>query len=319
MPDGLDQQFSEAQAQVARRDQLRQALVEAKEQRGRSEYQLRLVEAALEQLTERLQSMDGFSLGGLARTLLGRREQDRAKAQEDVASVQEHRDRAVAALQEIEQQVQNMEAELADLRDIDATLKTLCDRKQQQLLASPGGAAGELRGVIEDINGVKAGLARVEKAVQVGEHLVERLNSMHSSLLRARGRHVHGHGALASLVVNTVMDRSAGGAVGRVRDGLQQLEKALGDLPIDRASNLDGELVRLSVGVAELKAKFASAGPSSLAMDDSVLGPTIDVLHQVLALLTEKRDKLRKQVKELETARASSLGVGGSNSSAARP
>ncbi|MBI4718352.1 MAG: hypothetical protein HY763_11140 [Planctomycetes bacterium] len=316
MLDALDQQISEAQALVARRDQLRQALVEAKEQRGRSEYQLRLVEAALEQLTERLESMDGFSLGGLARALLGRREAERAKAQEDVVSVQEHRERAVAALQETEQHIQDMETELTELRDIDATLKALCDRKQQQLLASHGGAAGELRRVIEDVNSVKGDLARVEKAVQIGEHLVERLNSMHSSLLRARGRHLHGHGALASLVVNTVMDRSAGGAVGRVRDGLQQLEKALGDLPIDRASNLDGELVRMSVGVAELKAKFAAAGPSTLAMDDSVLGPTVDVVHQVLALLTEKRDRLRTHVKELETARASSLSVGGNGSPA---
>ncbi len=310
MSNNLDAQLTEARQQLADREQIRQSLAATRERLGKKNYDLTVLEACLASIDADVKAFESITLSSLWDSMLGRRDSKLNEKREEAVSLHQEFEQCAADVSTMAQQVKEMEEQLSTLAEIDRTFQSLCEQKQQRIFDRGDEQSGSLRALVDDLNAFKAERQRVEKALQIGKHVQERLRSMSSAVDRARHKGVGpgGVGALVATAVTVAMQRPAGGSVDRAVQGLEEFSHAVAEL--SHADNhRDTELIRLSTAVRECAATLAGQGVTGLVMDYGATGPGVEVVQNALGHLADKSDELKKHIATLESERITTLGA----------
>jgi chromosome segregation ATPase len=309
MLNDLDAQIAEARQQLGDRERIKQTLAATRERLGRKNYDLNVLEACLASIEADVKAFESITLASLWDSMLGRRDVKLNEKREEAASMHQEFEQCAADVSTMGQQVKEMEEQLTALADIDRTFQSLCEQKQQEILERGDEQAEQLRGLVDELIACRAERQRVEKAIQIGKHVHERLSSMTSAMGRARNKTVHAGaaGALVSAAVTAVLRAPAGGSVDRAVKGLEEFGNAVGEL--SHADNhRDTELIRLSTTVRECAATLAGQGVTGLVFDYGAAGPGVETVQDALGHLQDKREELLKHIAGLESERIAIIG-----------
>jgi len=301
--DTINARVNEAQE---RRDEYRShrsRLPLLREELAREAYRLESLEACVDEIQAQLDKLQSGSLSGMMASLLGRKESQLAERQQQLAELQQEFDACEKSVVELAEQVQEMEADLGDADAIEAEYQAALDEKQQHIVQSGGAQAERLNGLIDQLSCAKSYEAGVQKAVQVGKHLTERLHSMTRTVGRSRTKGIASAtgGALIAAAVNTVMQGgSAKPAVGRVIDGLEQFHEAINSVEWSSDEPRDERVLQLSAGMAGFATEVKTRGAKGMIWDSSSIGPMLDAVQELIGHLKDIAAETASQVKAIE-------------------
>jgi len=305
MPHAFEEQLAEAHRRVNREQELRGALPGLEEQLKAELYALSQLELAMESLTQELRSLESFSLAGLAASLLGGKEQKIAERQEQLAELNAEHEKCNAAIHALQQESSRLQGELTELSDARQFLDSLLSDRQSAYLDAGGEKAERLSRILDGIEDLHESHRRIDRAIEAGRHLLERLHSMTLATGRTRQRAMQSHqvGAIGALLVNSVTRYTAKGSVDRAQDGVQRFCDAVGQLSFDEQDPIDGEIVRLSAVVSELHSDLVGGS----AYGEGAAGPLLDAAIELVGHLEEKRDRQAGPMSTLEADRRAVL------------
>lgn len=296
-----------------RRDEslaIRSQLPRQREELSREMYRLRSLEARLEDMQAYIDKLGSVSLAALASSLLGRKEQQLAECHEQLAALQKGVEECAAIVAGLSDQIGKSEASLNDADDIDREVEALLAHKQD-LVMETGGTIGEaLREVVENLECAKTYHHGLDIAVQVGNHLTDRLHSLTRSVGRARNKGISpsaGGAFLATAVTAVMRNSSAKPAVQRVIDGLERFQNAVTELELNEDDPRDARLLSLVDVVAGFAAEVKSQGASGAVADSSHIGPMHDALQEAIGHLKDISAEVSDQIKSLEAEKQSLL------------
>jgi hypothetical protein len=195
----------------------------------------------------------------------------------------------------METAVKEIEAEIASLSNVEETYKALCDQKGEQILADGGEPATQLHENAAQLNAAKNERHSLRKSIQIAKSMTDRLRAMGSALGRSKTKKLrYGPlGVIGYVAANAIHRQSAGPAVRRAREGLQEFARSIEAMNVVSGCERDEELVRLATVLAY----------SNADLDGVTLSPLIDVIHQALGLVQTKLDEVEQTVTSLEAQR----------------
>ncbi|MFQ5590879.1 MAG: hypothetical protein ACE5HE_06940 [Phycisphaerae bacterium] len=299
MPDDLDARIEEAKQQLAERQLLQARLPSMQENLMNEAQRVRMLEYRLEQLSNDIKKLEAVTLASVMESVLGRREGRLAQKREEEAELQRAYDECVDVIATLDGEVKEIEEQLKRCGDVEGTYRSLCDQKQQLILAEDTSAAERLSAVAEELSRAKIEHHKLRTAIQTGEHLRERLHSMTRAAGRARNKRIShfGPGLIAAVATNAITRQTARGAVNRADEGLARFGRCLSELDLSGGSPIDSELLRLGPMIC------VSAGELSLGSamrDRGAAGPFLDSVQEAIGYLKEKLKETQQQIRELE-------------------
>ncbi len=304
MLDTINARLNQAQEQ---RDQCRfrrTQLPLMREGLSREAYRLQSLEACVDEIQAQLDKLQSGSLSGMMASLLGRKESQVAERQQQLTELQEEFDACEKLVVELDEQAKEIEASLGDADAAEAEYQAALEQKQQFIVQSGGAQIERLNELIDQLSCAKSYEAGLEKAVQAGKHLTERLHTMTRSVGRSRNRGItvlSAGGLLMAAAVHTVMrGGSAKPAVGRVVDGLEQFHDAIGALEWSSDEPRDEHILQISVGIAGFATDVKSRGAKGMVWDTSSIGPILDAVQELIGHLKDIAAEITNHVKALE-------------------
>jgi division protein CdvB (Snf7/Vps24/ESCRT-III family) len=292
----LNAQLAEAKEQLARLAQLKASLAPAREHLTEEAHRVQGIENRLAEVENQIQSLESFSLQSVMDSLMCRKEGKRNHLREELARLSPKVEAGERTLLELDSAVKEIEAEIASLSNTEETYKTICDQKSEQILADGGEPAKQLEESATQLTVATNKRQSLHKCFQVAKNLVDRLRTMGSAWGRANTKKMrYGPlGVIGYVAVNAIQRQSAGPAVRRAREGLQEFAHSIEALNIVSGCARDEELVRLGTVLAHSNADLDGGG---------TLSPLIDVIHQAIGLVQNKLEELEPTVASLETQR----------------
>ena len=305
MNEDLNGRLAQAKQQLERWKDLKASLPSAQERLNHENYRLRQIETCLADAERQVQSLEAFSLSNLIQALLGRKEQRLHDYREEAEKLETERDQAAEALMAMDADVREIEQQLTALGDPQRVLQQLCDRKQAMLLESDCEAAARLQQLLAELEVAKGRRRELQKALQVGRHVLERLQAMAGSLGRARSKMLHGGplGAIGNTAVNAVVRHVADGSVDRVREKLGEFASCMKALDLSEATDLDLEIARLGAVMEGWQAELAGNWAGKFDCDRTAVLPILEQVQAALGHLESKLDRVAPRIDQLEQER----------------
>ncbi len=296
MYEELNAQLAEARERLDRLSQLRASLAPAREQLATEAHRVRQIENCLDEVEEKIKTLESFSFQSLLDSLLWKKEGKLNYLREELARLEPACETGERTLLELDAAVKEMEAEIAALSDAEKTYKDLCDQKCEQILSDHSESAVELEGISAQLNGLKSERQALRKCLQLGKNLIERILSRNKALGRVENKMMHGGplGVLGAVAVNAVHRKTAAPVINRAREGLGEFAHCLETLPMAADSERDRELVRMASVLAQSGADLNGNETQSVL---------IDLIHQAQGLVQSKLDEVEPIVASLEVDR----------------
>lgn len=298
----LDAKLDQAKQQVATEQELRASLPARREDLLREAYQLQDLENALAEINREIHKLDSLSLAGLMCAISGQKQLKLAEKREEAATLQDEYDEHVTKVTSLEQELRTIEHALAESEDAQQDYQSLCAEKERLIIDKGGDEADHLSDLAARIEQAKAEQKKVKKAVQTGEHLLERLFSMTRAAGRARGKGVASIqvGAIAATTVNAVTSQGARGSVNRAADGLDRFGQCLLDLDLTAGTHIDLELTRIGATLNEFRGDLSVTGA---VCKSSAAAPAVEAVQEAIGFAEEKSREITQQIAEMEDER----------------
>lgn len=303
MLDTINARLSEAQGNREQCRSRRSRLPLLREEFTREAYRLQSLEACVDEIQAQIDKLQSGSLSGMLASLLGRKETQVAEGQQQLTELQQEFEACETLVVGLDEQVKEFEANLGDVDTIEVEYQAALEQKQQLIVQSGGAQAERLNELIDQLSCANSYETGLEKAIQAGKHLTERLHTM----TRSVGRETEASpccrrgGLLMAAAVHTVMrGRSAKPAVGRVIDGLEQLHDAINALEWSSDEPRDEHILQLSAVIAGFATDVKSRGAKGMVWDTSSIGPILDAVQELIGHLKDIAAEITKHVKALE-------------------
>jgi len=277
-----------------------------REELTREAYRLQSLEAALDEVQMRVDKLQSASLAGMMASLMGRKESQLAEHEAQLAELQHEFEACEKLVVELDEQVRGIEAHMGDAEELEAAFQAALREKEQFIVEQGGPDADRLGELIEQVSCAKGYELGLQKAVQVGRHLTERLHSMTRAVGRSKTKGIAAAagGALISATVNTVMQgRSAKPAVGRVIEGLEEFYEAINNVQWNSDEPRDERVLQLASGIAGFATDVKSRGAMGMVWDKGTVGPMLDAIQELIGHLKDVAAETAGQVKSLQTER----------------
>lgn len=306
MLDAINARLQQAREHRDQCQSRRNRLPPLREELKREAYRLQSLEACLDEIQLRIDKLQSASFGALMASLLGRKDAQLAEYEAQLAELQEEFTACERAVVELDVQVKEVESDLGDVDAVEAEYQALLKQKEQLLVERGGESAQALSELLDQLSRARSYEVGLEKAVQVGKHLTERLHSMTRSVGRARtkGLASAAGGVLIAATVNTVMQGgTAKPAVERVVTGLEELHSAINGLEWSSEKPRDERVLQLAAGVAGFATDVQVRGASGMVWDASSVAPMLDAVQELVGHLKDIAAETSGQVKSLEAER----------------
>ncbi len=298
----LDVQIAQAKERLRRLGQLRASLAPACERLTEEARRVQRIEDCLAEVECQIQSLESFTLQSLLDSLLWKKEGKLNHLREELARLGTEYETGGRNLLELDAAVKEIEAEIAELSNAEAAYKALCDQKYTQILAEGGEAAKQLEELATQLNAAKNKRQSLRKCLQVAKNLIDRLRTMGSALGRANTKKMrYGPlGVIGYVAVNVVQRQSAGPAVHRVCDGVEELCRCIAALPLRKECARDVELARLAASIDAFRGELSG---SKLERDSGFISLIMEQIHLATCLLEALLDEVEPTVGSLEARR----------------
>lgn len=298
--------FQQANQRLSRWKQLKGKLPQAQEQLTREDYQLRQVEHQLAAVEDRLHQLESFSLGGLISSLLGRKESEIGGLRERAERLRAEMESAAKALTAADDAVRQIEEQLKALGDPQQAMASLMRDVETQLLQEQGAGTGELADLNAQLAFSCGQRRELQKAVQVGKHLIERLHNMTNSLGRTQQKLIFGSplGAVGNAALNAAAWHGMGAMVQRARDGFMEFGRCMKSLDLSEGAELDMEIAKVADNIEGLQANLAGDFDGKYFCDPAASRPFLDMVQTAIGYLEDKLDRAAEAVTRLEKEKA---------------
>ncbi len=275
---------------------------------SREVYRLRSLEACLDDMQAHIDKLGSVSLAALASSLQDRKEHQLAECHEQLAELKKGVDECAAIVGGLAEQVGEAETNLENADKVDREFEALLDRKQELVIRAGGSIGDTLRDVVENLECATTYHHGLDIAVQVGNHLADRLHSLTRSVGRTphKGISSSTDGALPTTTINTTTRNStARPAVQRVIDGLERFHSAVTELALNKDDPRDARLLSLIEVITGFEAEVKAQGTTGAVTDSSHVGPMHDALQEAIGHLKDIAAEVSDQIKSLEAEKQS--------------
>ena len=298
----LNAQLAEAKEQLDRLGKLKASLAPAREQFTDEAHRVQRIEDCLAAVEGQIQSLESFTLQSVIDSLLWRKEGKLKHLREELDRMSPEMETGDQTLLELDVGVKEIEAEIASLNNAEEAYKALCDQKCEQILADGGEAAKQLEESAAQLNVAKNKRQSLRKCLQVAKNLIDRLRTMGSALGRANTKKMrYGPlGLIGYVAVNAIQRQSAGPAVQRVCDGVEELCRCIAALPLRKECARDVELARLAALIDACRGELSG---SKLERDSGFIPLIMEQIHLATCLLEAILDEVEPIVTSLEVRR----------------
>lgn len=306
MSEQLDARIAEVKHHLEANQELKKQLPKAKEAFAGQRQRLLVIEQGLAAAEKEIQALESFSLQSLIESFRGRKAEMLAIRQEEQDAYGKEYDECAEALEPLQARVEEIEQQLTETTDVEKEYQSLCEQKEQQLVAGEGEQSERLQRVLEFREHAKKERRVFDKAIETGEHLVERLHNLTNTLGRARTKMVGGR---RPGIIKAIARQGTNVSTDRVREGMEAFRNQLRELDLCGHSELDEELQRL---VAELDVRAAELGSGRVGGRTCNMEATMPVMEDIQAtigLLRVKTDHIDEKLNAIEDERRSIIAA----------
>jgi hypothetical protein len=298
----LDVQIAGAKERLHRLGELRASLAPTCERLTQEARRVQRIDDCLAEVECQIQVLESFTLQSLLDSLLWKKEGKLNHLRDELARLRPEYETGERNLLELDAAVEATEAEIADLSNAEDIYKALCDQKYTQILAEGGEAAKQLEELATQRNAAKNKRQSLRKCLQVAKNLIDRLRTMGSALGRANTKKMrYGPlGVIGYVAVNAIQRQSAGPAVQRVCDGVEELCRCIAALPLRKECARDVELARLAASIDAFRGELAG---SKLERDSGFISLIMEQINLATCLLEAVLDEVEPIVTSLEAER----------------
>lgn len=304
----LERQLAETAEALRRKTALtkeKQTLEGVLQRLGR---ELKELEERTRRTAARLQALEGVSLQAFWHALLGDRDEQIARARQELQSLEGQVKKARRAVEETEARLWVLETQVAHLAGIEDTFETLLYQKEHALLASHHPLGRELQALKRRWSDLHAEKREVGEALQAGVYALDRLKEAIAALESASGLGVWdmlGGGALVSAFKHSRL-HDARTALEQAQAALNRFGRELRDVQARQEPALqmggfelffdmiaDGLLVDLWV-----QSKISTALERAREQHDALIA-ALNRLNQRYRQLEEEEEHLRQRRRNL--------------------
>ena len=219
-------------------------LAKLREKKTQLKRQVNELKHGLEEERIDVEKLSKFSLKGIYYKVVGQREQQLEKEEEEVITAQYRYHQATLELEECEARIRAILDEMYNLRSAKSTYESLYEQKYQAIRESKTDEGRHLLFLEEQIERNSNRIKEVKEALAVGRRLVSYLEGVLSSLDTAQGYGVWdmlGGGMIATAIKHSHLD-DAQSDMERARSLMKQFKKELEDVKVNLKLqvNVDG-------------------------------------------------------------------------------
>lgn len=301
----LDIQLEQVNERITRKKELQASLPEAREIFGRENYHLMMLVAALEQAQSEIDALESLTLQSLLDSVMGRKDKKLAQWQKDVDAVQAEFEECTDRLKEIQGGIESIENELAGMGKVEDEFQRVLGLMQVQIMDDGGETGLRLRNLLGEQDQTESRLRNLTKTIDLGEIVVERLQSMTGSLGRGTSKHV-GYllgGLLIGSAISALGSTRAKGAVDWVGAALDEFGENLNRLEFDPHTERGVELSRLSALITVSSRELSQQWRRGLRCDMTVTQSFLENVSSMLGHLKSMCEEQDEQRHELEEQR----------------
>lgn len=309
MSDDLDARLEEVKQRQAERDDLQARLATVKEDLVKTGYEFALADAELADVAAELEALESLTPKAMLSGLLGRRQGQLNEKRDRAAELEQRVNELAERVVGLDQKLQEVESKLEPYADVDATYKSLLARKRSELALAGGGADSELEAAAGALAAARNELHKLNKTIQSGKHVLERLESMGRSLNRARSKSLASTsiGALPATAINAVMAAGAKGSVNRVKEGFVRFHEQLNELDLSTDDAFHDEIRRLVIEVGTLCAEVGDQSTLGMMWSTETVHKYEDEVDMLVGHLKDKAKDVTKQVTALESEQQTAI------------
>lgn len=308
MFDEINARLAQARAKRDQQQALRGSLPRLQEELKRETYRLESLESCLAEVEEQVRKLESASLGALVASLMGNKAAQLAERKREFADFQQQFDACAAVVAELTDKFEQAQSGLSDDEAAASEYDALIEEKQKLILEAQIERAGQLADVLRNIDQARLYRNSVERAVQSGHHVTERIHTLTKSAGRSRrkGMSSVAGGVLIAAAVNTAMKgATAKPAIKRVAEGLEKLHEDINKLEWKADEPRDQHVLELAAAIVGFAAEVQSTGARQLVSDTSSLGPVLDAVHETIGHLKDISAEMTDEIKSLEAERRS--------------
>jgi len=277
-----------------------------REQLGEGLFQFDRLEARVNELDAQIRSLESVSFASIASTLTGTQRQKLETLQEEIAPLTQRYSAEIESLEALNEQVQAMEAELQDFRDIETEHAKLSDQVAERIMEEGGDTARQLAEIDADYQQIKAEHRTLGKAIDAAEQTEDHLDSMTRTLGKARTKMTTFRsplGAVGQVAHQAFAHQQTKGPTRLVRQGVERLKRYLDELPLGDDTEINRELRQLSIALAEFATQLGGSLPAGFWCDMGVTLPIKQDVREALNHCTRLRNELQPQLEALQQQR----------------
>jgi len=282
MSQDTDNRMEQPQAQVAALDQLQRALLEAQESLDREIYQLDLTETRLQMAEDEIRKLESFTLTSLVCSLVGNRIGRIDELREQCRTLERQRQEQTRAAEEFQQQVEQLNGQIAGLAGAEAQLRALCPADTGSPHSSGSSeTADEPRTVASDLT------SRIERAIEAGESLLTHLDGSYrvcNGLKRGPGA-AGRTGALIAGAMQAYRDKNATSLTGQIAESVRRFCDQAAAIELTTEDRAGAEIL---AALSQIR-RFADSGGTILGTESETWAE-LEILAR--GLVTDLQDML---------------------------
>ena len=298
-----DENLLQLQQKVARKSQLETKLNELNEQRREYDRKVISLHAAFHKEQEDVEKLEGRSLANYFFQVIGKLDDKLDQERQEAYAAKVKLDAAERELAGIEQDIQEIQSQLAETRVAEAQYKEALEKKRADLRAS-GTAAGEQIVAIEQrIAALEAQKREIEEAISAGYSARGTADRILSELNDADGWNtwdlLGGGGIITHMAKHSHLD-SAQDLVQELQSKLRRFKTELADIQIsaNMQVNIDGFLRFADYFFDGLFADWAVG--DKISQSKSSVAGTTNQINQMLAKLSNMESSADREIANLK-------------------
>lgn len=296
----LNRDLAEARERIRRRDQLRSRLQHVRDDLRAERRRLAPLKEELARESADVRRLEGLSLTALFHSILGSKEQQRAKERQEMLAAKLRHDEAAFAVVALVEEQRRGESDLQEVADADQRYQQLLDSKEALLRREDSDVARRLVELADQVGSGRADLKEIQEAQTAGNRARSTLRVIADRLEKAGnwgGWDMVGGGMIATSMKHSHLDEARAQAHVAQRQ-LRSFEHELEDL---------GQRLRASLEISPFS-KFAdwffdglvtdwmvqTRIQESLAAAHRTLSKVEGALAKVEARLSEAQERLAR-------------------------
>lgn len=300
MTDILVAQIRESRARLSKLSELKSLIPQTREEADKLGYRVRGLVSCINKINEEIEALESLTPVSVIASLLGQQQSKLAKQRDELEGLHNERETSERQFQKSQDKVHILERQLGQLGDAQAQFDALCQQRQAELLEHGGETAELIKNLSEWIEYGKDQARALETAMRSGQHMLSRLDTMTRALGRGRSKFMaySPAGVIGFMLNSAVARHGSSPANHRVREGLSQFARDVGNVDLSSDTELDIELRRLTTVLQELRNELSGNYAGKTFCNMNVTLPVIEKVQQTLGHLRDKHDRCKQMLSE---------------------